>query len=405
MFSPIVVANAVYGEKAPVSRASSVDSTASDSIAAPLKSLSSLPSENNNIISAGVSASTKELKPYPRVDYAEINAMLYPPEALATVSSGKKVIKRNLSEGSICVPMIFPAILMFIRNDCVPPNLRLTVLVNLKLILSTNENCDRILRLPAWQDYFFNLISTETVRLRHMEAIMPTEERDLKMIAKAKGIIDTCIRIVCDVSSTAVRIGRPIGSVEIMRADHLSPKKFDVMDYVQGLNSGDRLLGVSVLRENFACLRIYHENGKLDARNLTFEMMRQVINQLQHDRESFQHEDTTSARVTHSQSILHMNVWLASAIFMEIFSLSDGVVGISSTVSGSVNEVVDPTKLPSPRKSKSLFKALRNSIISTKNDIDSDIGSSQDSGVVWDLVLVLQKLLSPLEKEGDSCSY
>lgn len=396
LFSPFVVANAVLKENTS-SRSSSVDSVGSESVAAPLKNLSSLPSEINNIISAGASKSlNQKVESNLRVDYAEINAMIYPKDDTSSgITSDKRVVTRNLSEGTICVPMIFPAILMFLRNDCVPPNLRLTVLVNLKLILSTNENCDRILRLPAWQDYFFNLISTETVRLNRLEAVFPEEDRDLKMISKAKGIIDTCIRIVCDISSTAVRIGRPVGAVEILRADNASLKKLDIMDYVQGLNSGDRLLGVSVLRENFACLRVYNENGKLNSGNLMFEMMRQVINQLQHDRESFQQEENGSnSRVAHSHSILYMNVWLVSAIFMEIFSMSDSFVGISGSVEkgGSVDV---------QSKSKSMLRALRNSFNSSDSK-DTGYAPGFNSGLVWELVLVLKKLLSPLEGEGTS---
>ena len=332
-----------------------------------------------------------------KVEYTEILSTLFPGQARQLTSP----MNRTLSDARICVPMIFPSLLLFLRHDNISHALRLSILVNMKLLLSL-ENCEKILKIPAWQDYVFQLIASESVRLKGLLG-MPVAERDNRSISKAEGVIDTCVRMICDITCAAVKIGRPVGSSEVTRPDDAYTPSYNMLDLASDLARGERQLGVTVLRETIACLAVHTEHNLLNAKKLSYEIIKQTIDQVQHEKESefvWSSAETKTDKKSdtkedtdrlYGSKLFDLNAWLLASIVLEVVTSSDNSLHTSSGRPDS------PIRQPIKSGNTSELDGGRVPASEALDQVDED-----DSEKMWTLVLLLVKLVRQMDGDDDA---
>lgn len=329
----------------------------------------------------------------------------------------------------ISFPMILPSILVFLKNIYIPISLRLSVVVNLRTSLIQHpENCDRILGVPTWQDSFFQAIISEKTNVELLKSRYEGDAYLEKYLTKSETFIDTCLRTLCDVLFTAARIGRPIGLVRVyppiqtIKKVHL---QISLDKIYRETKNNERQLGVSVLRETMACIRLYHKTSGIDMYPTAFNLLQQVLNSLQRESETLFLQGTGSSLSSpddmkpYLQRILSLNIWLIGAVILEFLAFPLASTETERTRSPSV------TLLPLNWVHESLNdngnEGIENILSGCKSEIDdvpmttSDSSSGRKRGFgeasnnlesyedsVWALVESLLHLLGPLGPNGDS---
>jgi hypothetical protein len=323
------------------------------------------------------------------------------------------------TDSLISFPMILPSILSFLRSVEIPISLRLAVIVDLRTsMVQHSENCDRILRVPTWQDYFFQTISAEKKNVEMMRSTR-TVSRELfeRYLSKSDAFVDTCLRTLCDVLYTAVRIGGPIGPPKVYPPLQ-TIKKFHLQISLERIyretKSEERQLGVSVLRETMACLRLTHDSSNVDMNPTAFNILQQVVSALQRESEMLllqgdgSNVSDSDDMKLYFQRILCLNIWLVGALVLEflVFPLnSKGVEKLARSPSVTLlplNWTIEPVDDPQTESIDHLLSNCRSDIDDSPiHDQGSTRGeSSEDS--VWSLVESLLHLLGPLGPIGNS---
>jgi WD40 repeat protein len=243
----------------------------------------------------------------------------------------------HLNESTLCIPMVLPAILSILRQQKISIALRLSTMVDLRTyILQDSDNCDCILRIPAWQDYFFQLIVEETLNSNLFE--QPTSTPDpaqSRYLIKSKALVDTCLRTLCDIQFTAVRIGKPTAPSVIVSPYSKRNSLLTVDRIFQETKLGERRLGVTVLRETMSFLRLYHREGigEVDIYPIAFDLLQQTVSALQRESDillspkklSSLNEDGDEDLKLYFQNMLFLNIWLVGAIVLEFLTFPLGV--------------------------------------------------------------------------------
>lgn len=353
----------------------------------------------------------------------------------------------RLTESSVCIPMLLPAILSLIRQRHLSVALRLSVMVNLRtFIMQHNDNFDRILRIPAWQDYFFQVIVEESATATEIE--MATSEGDeesrSRYVIKSQALTDTCLRCLCDIQFAAVRIGRPVGPPEVVSPAAIHdkmPRRMTVDRIFKETRSGTRQLGVSVLRETMSFLRIYHRIGQIDMYPTAFSLLQQTVNALQRESDMLvsqrrpvaaNPDSDESQMKMYFQKILTLNIWLVGAVVLEFltFPLKQGIAALlptcdsepasdrdeydgfsrlqssvaSSPERGSIRQLsganlsVPPTPVELSPVGSPVMTPNRSSRKSVLQDSFRETASSLNpyEAAMWNLVISLTQLMGPL---------
>ena len=342
----------------------------------------------------------------------------------------------RLTESSVCIPMLLPAILGLIRQRQLSIALRLSVMVNIRtFILQHNDNCDRILRIPAWQDYFFHVIVEENAVGAEVEgdASAGDEEARNRYVIKSQALTDTCLRTLCDIQFAAVRIGRPVGPPQVaspIEVSDSSRRRMTVERIYKETRMGSRQLGVSVLRETMSFLRIYHRTGQIDMYPTAFSLLQQTVNALQREsdmlvsqrRPSPSDTDESNMKV-YLQKILTLNIWLVGAVVLEFltFPLARGMApllptsdtdddtfsrlqaSVTSTPERSIRSTstdfaltppMNHSPLMTPRSSPARAHSRKSLLKDSFNESGSSLNPYEEA--MWNLVISLTQLMGPL---------
>jgi WD40 repeat protein len=297
--------------------------------------------------------------------------------------------REDFHEPTICIPMVLPAILAVLKQKRISIATRLSTMVDLRTyILHSNENCDHVLRIPAWQDYFFELIVEETSNLEQLEQGQPNESQS-KYLIKSKALVDTSLRALCDIQFTAVRIGKPIVAPIIISPQSRRNSELTVDRIFKETKVGERQLGVTVLQETISFLRLYHrgELGGVDMYPIGFDLLQQTVSALQRESDILLSqrkvpEDGSNMRL-YFQNMLFLNIWLVGAIVLEFLTFPLGT----------------GTKR-SPAESIDHIHFLLSSINLGQNE--SSLSLKQYEGSVWALVESLLRLMGPLGPMSDN---
>lgn len=246
-------------------------------------------------------------------------------------------------EPTICIPAFLPALLGILRHRFVPVSLRLSTMVNLRTyILHSNENCDSILSIPAWQDYFLQLIVDETIYLDQLD--QTSDQNFSKYIVKSKALVDTCLRTLCDIQFTAVRIGKPVAPRYFISRISRYPQ-LTVDRIFKEMKLGERKLGVTVLQETISFLRLYHQKDDLNVLQIGFDLLQQTVSALQREsdillsqKQGFSIPEDDNMK-SYLQNILYLNIWLVGAVVLEFMTLPLGIGTVTGTSTYHLDEM------------------------------------------------------------------
>ena len=219
---------------------------------------------------------------------------------------------RSLMDAVIVNPMIFPALLIFCKSLHSNDNIRLTTIVNIRAAISSKaENADQIIRIPHWQNHILNFLVNE-LELKKQYEIESN---------KSKGIIDSCIRLLCDLLITAIKIGLPIEIPILRRQNEINSEILTAESVYTDISKGLRQIGTTALRESMSYLRIYAESGKLNAQEFGFEILYQVVLSMKQSIEHLHNKNLSDNVIqTYGIKILHLNIWLAASITLDFIT-------------------------------------------------------------------------------------
>ena len=244
---------------------------------------------------------------------------------------------KDMTDQVICIPMLLPALLCIVRNAKVSLHLRLSAMVSLKsIILQCDDNTDLVLRISGWQDYFLQLLFELH---KEREGILPSFVDYDRIITKYAALIDTALSTLCDIQVTAVRIGLCLGQMCVVSPLQRAEKiKLTPDQIFSETKSGERQLGVCVLRETMVLLKVYGDNLsdlELFINSTCFTLLQNIVNALQREyelvyptyknlceRNEFGDKKADQMKI-YSYRILHLNQWLFGAIIVDFLDITD----------------------------------------------------------------------------------
>lgn len=316
------------------------------------------------------------------------------------ISSGLK----TLADAKICIPMVYPVLLSLVNYGHASISLRLSVMVNLRVIVVvSDENCDRLLRIPAWQNGFFQLLEDENYRVKQLTENV--NENKHKMQNKSKALIDSALRTLCDIQVSAVRIGKPLGSPYIVTNDRVAKGKetkklLSKKVILSETKNGKRQLGVSVLRETMSFLRI-REGGDLNVQLTGFNLLHTTVCALQREAEAIVNkrdlDRNQEAELSHLfQKIVQLNIWLVGAIILEFITVPSKPAGNSPTAAHSRGLV----RTDSECSFDSIVSKVRAQ--SFFNDLCPLLPATEYDDMIGQLVDSLMKLIFPCGTDSEN---
>ena len=243
---------------------------------------------------------------------------------------------KQMSDQLICIPMVFPALLSIIKNGEISLSLRLSAMVSLKtIILQCDDNTDHVLRISAWQDYFLQLVFELHSQKEVISEATPAYE---SVMTKYTALIDTALSTLCEVQVTAVRIGLCLGKTSVVSPNKRESMQLTSEQIFSETKSGERQLGVCVLRETMVLLKLYaqkspHVGPFIKATG--FSLLQNTVNALQREYElafpsfkklcskkEFDNNKSDQMKI-YAYNILHLNQWLFGAIVVDFLEIND----------------------------------------------------------------------------------
>ena len=199
-----------------------------------------------------------------------------------------------VSQFVICLPSLFPTLLLFIGNDCVPEYFRLLCIKNLNDSIKDNfENCDIILGTGncMWQASFFTYVIMEYQRIATLkeklyiaqsESSDPEDWRELTTRqTAAQQSYDIIIELLLKIHLHVVLAGVP-GTISSTHS-YCKPRVAKNMD-MKSLKDWKVLLcskrsthGITIMRETMSFIRYYAMEGYSDANNLGIKLLQATI--------------------------------------------------------------------------------------------------------------------------------
>ena len=235
----------------------------------------------------------------------------------------------HLAENVFCVAVFVPAILRFISRDIVPYTLRFSTLVSIKTQLQSFTNCDLFMQVPEWQISIFELVISEHRRIVLLRNRMSSDSVSgcsqpsvAKEFDRATGILDTGIRMLCDMFLHSVEYGCPAPEIVVSRPydeHNMPPAKPTPLSMFKDISVGRRMLGPHVLREIMSYLRCYAELGELEIDMVGISLLQQIVNALLLKRDSWNNADSKESEQHTHIRLRNFNVccWLAASFILE----------------------------------------------------------------------------------------
>ena len=300
----------------------------------------------------------------------------------------------KISEQLICIPMIFPSLLCIIMNRDISIGLRLSAMVSLKtIILQSDDNTDHILRISAWQDNFLQLLFELYRQKSEICEMSPDCDR---LTTKYATLMDTAMSTICEIQVTAIRIGHCLGQSYVVTPFAAYDRMKLTPDLVfSETKSGERQLGVCVIRETMVLLKLYtvkYPQLQDFITKVSFSLLLNTANALQREYELVQAPfeqicknnsveiDSESNITISAYHILHLNQWLFGVIVEEYLETikSNSIVSETSNCSpeicdDSLNLVLSICKL---------LEFIKKPHQSTRQSVNS-FGSSSKAHISW----------------------
>ena len=266
-----------------------------------------------------------------------------------------------LNGSTVCAPMLFPAILSMVRFEGLQVSLGLSVLVNLKtVVLQSDHNADAILSTAHWQYWILELIVSERTRLRILqrkcsevssdnsslndETFSVKESR--RRMEKSAALIDTCIRMICDLQLIAVRLGRLLYKPMLYNPLKTYQQRIPGVVVLKDIARGKRQLGAIVLRDTMSYFRMYGEQGELNAQDSGFALLLQILFSLQLEK-TLQANKTVPSTLSvdddYATRVATLSKWLIGAVVFDFIS-----VPITQGNSHNAEKAVSPSASVEP---------------------------------------------------------
>jgi hypothetical protein len=246
---------------------------------------------------------------------SEVTCAFKPVDPVNSSSSSVATITFQLtSDVFICIPMVFVALMNFVREDVISADLRLSVLLNLRAAVSTSDNnIDTILQLPFWQNCVIEILASETSKCQSLG------KDSSRLQVKTKTVCDVCLRLLCDLQVAAIRIGKPVGTA-VIRRKHEVIAPSDIIDTLKKISKGERNLGVSVLRETMSYLRIIGGNvSSLNSQEIGFMLLEQTLSALKREQEMLEQKKETT-KDAYFEKLHNLNIWLVVSVVLDFIT-------------------------------------------------------------------------------------
>jgi hypothetical protein len=249
----------------------------------------------------------------------------------------------------ICIPMALPALLYLLGQDVCSAKLRLSAVVNVKALLSNPHNCEMILRLPVWQEPILALFASSLSRLAFGAATTIKADKNEQ---KEGALLDTCLRMLCDIQIHAVRFGAPMPSPCVMSNAEACASMTGLVERpmarLEEVKLGKRRVGVSVLRETVSYLRCYGEDGEMSTYPTGINLLQQTVIILKREIDSQSAAAKNSSSdidIQLSQRILQLNVWLIAAVVLEFLAMP-AIKRLPSPIDSEAMQAASPRTPP-----------------------------------------------------------
>jgi len=227
--------------------------------------------------------------------------------------------------------MIFPGILSLLQHNLVSTRQRHELFVSLKVSVQTSSNSDIMLLLPSWQYFIFDFVAEEQKRCFIIEdRIMSggnsvsNQKLDNDELDTSKGIIETGMRMLCDVQVHAIKLCSPVGGCCVCRpgeSSYCDLSNLSPNDLAESLFRG-RKVGASVLKDTISYLRCFASAGSLDMQSTGFRVLQKTIKALQHESESLDNAVSDGIEgKTLRRRLLNLNLWLSAAVLLEFIAV------------------------------------------------------------------------------------
>ena len=237
-----------------------------------------------------------------------------------------------LSTAVISIPMIFPGLISITKHDVVTTEQRQELFVYLKVSMQTATNSDVILLLPSWQYYIFDFLASEQRRYVQIEDRIVSgtnsvsqHEQDNHDLNTSKGIIETGVRMLCDIQIHGIKSCAPVGSSTVCRpGDSLvdtDMSQLSTKEIGESLFRGRRV-GAAVLKETMSYLRCFAAAGSLDMQSTGLRLLQRTIAALQRESESLDNGESEAAESKQlRRRLLNLNLWLTAAVLLEFITV------------------------------------------------------------------------------------
>jgi len=245
----------------------------------------------------------------------------------------------TLAAHCICIPMLLPAIVLFISNSeqggVAQPlttqeradalKFRTLAMVQLKMGLQSFSNHDAVLRTLNWQDYIFRFLSCEQ-QFQQLAHISPEEAR------RSRDLADIVIQLLCDIHVHAVRCGAPTKNSFISRphsSQYIQVHKMTSRELLELLRDGGRGIGVSVIQETIFCLRCHAAMGSLNVHHTGMLLLEATVAVMKRENEYLADLMAKNERTKESNSellgiqkkLMTLNIWLLADITLEFITI------------------------------------------------------------------------------------
>mmetsp|Transcript_15598 Transcript_15598/g.23502 ORF Transcript_15598/g.23502 Transcript_15598/m.23502 type:complete len:2359 (+) Transcript_15598:1-7077(+) len=244
---------------------------------------------------------------------------------------GSCPMSEHLSESIFCVAAFVPATLRFISRDIVPYALRFSTLVGIKTKLQSFSNCDLLLQVPMWQTSLFEFLTSEQRRIQVLQCKIRSSSSEggsyssgsaVKELDRSTGILDTGIRMICELFLHTIEFGCPVPEVVISRPTNentYTPPKPNPITMLQDIAKGKRIFGPKVLQETMSMLRCYAEMGELDVEVFGISLLQQIVNALILRQDSWKNMDSKELELHHHIRMRTFNIccWLTASFILE----------------------------------------------------------------------------------------
>lgn len=250
-----------------------------------------------------------------------------------------------------------------------------------------------MIRIQNWQDFILHFYVKERERrARYMAAL-----DNSRGVEKSQGILDSCVRLLCDLLMMAIRIGLPVGPPELLSPmdSHLPMMSYDSI--CRDFADGSRQMGALALRDTILFLRLKGEKGLLNTQATGLEVLYQVMIALKSESENALSKSSAKDNMLTATSvkILHLNIMLTACVILDFITVpilqgffKEDQLMVDEAVSDGIEDVLSLDENPSCQKFASHFKTFIPKF-------------GRNSQLAWTLINTLLDILAPLENVSD----